>query len=80
MSLESIKNSNFILNADSYKMHHYAEYPDLTEYIYSTVVPRKPSSYTSEIVAMGQTTVAYELASVRITQEMIDEAEIEVNG
>lgn len=80
MSLNAIKSSNFILLCDSYKLHHFAEYPDDTEYIYSTVVPRKPSSYTDQIVAMGQTLVAHTLAAVRITKEMVDEAEVEVRG
>lgn len=80
MSLNNILAANFILLCDSYKLHHFAEYPDDTQYIYSTVVPRKSSDYTSEIVAMGATNVAAELAAVRITQEMIDEAELEVNS
>lgn len=80
MSFSAIAPSNFILLCDSYKLHHYAEYPVGTEFIYSTVVPRKPSKYTSKIVAVGQTFASALLRSVRITQEMIDEAEIEVNG
>lgn len=80
MSLNNILAANFILLCDSYKLHHFAEYPDDTEYIYSTVVPRKPSDYTKEIVATGATFVAAQLAAVRITQEMIDEAELEVNA
>jgi nicotinamide phosphoribosyltransferase len=80
MSLNSILAANFILLCDSYKLHHFAEYPDDTQFIYSTVVPRKGSAYTKEIVATGATFVAAELAAVRITQEMIDEAELEVNA
>lgn len=79
MSLNNIKESNFCLLCDSYKLHHYQEYPEDTRAIYSTVVPRKPSEYTDEIVAAGQTFAAAFLAGVRITQAMIDEAEIEVN-
>lgn len=70
---------NFILNCDSYKLHHFAEYPADTEFIYSTVVPRKGSKYTSEIVAAGARLAAATLANVTITQEMIDEAELEIN-
>lgn len=80
MSLNAIKTSNFILLCDSYKFHHYQEYPTDTTAIYSTVVPRKASKQTDEIVAMGASFVAAYLASVRITQAMIDEAEIEVNA
>jgi nicotinamide phosphoribosyltransferase len=79
MSMSAILPSNFILLADSYKLHHFTEYPSDTKFIYSTVVPRKASKYTSKIVAMGATFVANFLASVRITPDMIDEAEVEVN-
>jgi len=80
MSLNNIKASNFILLCDTYKFHHYAEYPADTEAIYSTVVPRKASHYTDEIVAAGAAFTTAYLAGVTITQEMIDEAELEVNG
>lgn len=74
-----ILNPNFILQCDSYKLHHFAEYPADTENIYSTVVPRKGNKYTNEIVAAGATLAARLLAEVTITMEMIDEAEVEVN-
>jgi nicotinamide phosphoribosyltransferase len=80
MSLNAIKPSNFILLCDTYKYHHFAEYPEDTAAIYSTVVPRKASDYTDEIVAAGAAFAAAYLASVTITQEMIDEAEAEING
>lgn len=75
----SIPVPNFILQCDSYKLHHFAEYPADTETIYSTVVPRKDSKFTDQIVAMGAVYAAATLAAVRITQAMVDEAEIEVN-
>lgn len=70
---------NFILQCDSYKLHHFAEYPAGTKFIYSTVVPRKNSKYTNEIVAMGAVYASALLADVRITMAMIDEAEVEIN-
>lgn len=76
---EGILSQNFILQCDSYKLHHFAEYPADTEHIYSTVVPRKGNKYTNEIVAAGATLAARVLAEVTITQEMIDEAELEVH-
>jgi nicotinamide phosphoribosyltransferase len=76
--LELVKPFNFILAVDSYKAGHYLEIPPETEYTYSAIVPRKSSSYATEIVAMGQTFVANILAKVRITMDMIDEAEIEI--
>lgn len=80
MSLNAILASNFILLCDTYKYHHYAEYPEDTAAIYSTVVPRKASHYTEEIVAAGAAFVAAYLANVTITHAMINEAEAEVNG
>lgn len=80
MSLNAIKPSNFILLCDTYKYHHYAEYPEDTAAIYSIVVPRKASDYTDEIVAAGAAFAGAYLASVTITPEMIDEAEAEING
>lgn len=77
--LEMIKPFNFILAADSYKVNHYLELPTDAERSYVSIVPRNPSKYADKIVAMGQTVVAEMFANVRITQEMVDEAEIEIN-
>jgi nicotinamide phosphoribosyltransferase len=76
--LQVIKEFNFILAADSYKAGHWLEIPEDTEFTYSVIVPRKPSKYADEIVAMGQTFVASILSKVRITEDLIDEAEIEI--
>lgn len=76
--LEHLKPFNFILAADGYKANHWLELPEDVEYAYVTVVPRKASKYSNEIVAMGQTMLASLLASVRITENMIDEAEREI--
>jgi len=77
--LQFIKAFNFILACDSYKVGHWNELPKGAKKSYSVIVPRKPSKYATQIVALGQSYVANFLASVRITMEMIDEAEIEVN-
>lgn len=76
--LQLIKPFNFILAADSYKAGHWKELPKDAKRSYSVIVPRKPSKYATKIVAVGQTYVANFLANVRITMEMIDEAEIEI--
>jgi nicotinamide phosphoribosyltransferase len=76
--LQLIKPFNFILACDSYKCGHWLEIPKETEYTYTAVVPRKASVYSDEVVAMGQTFIASILSKVRITEEMIDEAEIEI--
>ena len=77
--LEMVKPSNFILVCDSYKFLHWKEIPKTVTKTWVVVVPRSASDYADEIVAMGQTYVAYILANVRITMDMIDEAEIEIN-
>lgn len=77
--LEFIKPFNFILACDSYKLEHWAELPEGTDYTWVTIVPRKASKYADSIVAMGQTFVAEVFNRIRITNEMIDEAEREVN-
>jgi nicotinamide phosphoribosyltransferase len=77
--LQFIKQFNFILACDSYKVGHWQELPPGTLKSYAVIVPRKPSKYATEIVAMGQTYVANFLSTVRITQDMVNEAEIEVN-
>ena len=76
--LQLIKPFNFILACDSYKAGHWLEIPKDVEYTYSAIVPRKVSDYSDEIVTMGQTFIAHILSKVRITEEMIDEAEIEI--
>lgn len=75
--LESILDSNFILSCDSYKLGHYRQLSTDIEYVYSVTVPRKPSKYSDKITAVGQTLVAEIFAKVRITSDMIDEAELE---
>ena len=77
--LHLIKEFNFIIACDSYKLNHWKELPEGTTRSYAAIVPRKPSKYATRIVAMGQTYVANFLSAVRITQAMIEEAEIEAH-
>lgn len=77
--IELIKEFNFILACDSYKVDHFLELPPDAKFTYVSVVPRKPSKFSELIVAMGQTFLADVFSKVRITYEMIDEAEMEVN-
>ncbi len=74
---ELIKPFNFILAADSYKCSHFSQIPPNVTNTCSTIVPRKLGEHCDKIVAMGQTLVAHILANVRITQWMIEEAEVE---
>lgn len=76
--LEQIKTPNFILQADSYKAGHWEEIPAVVKKSYVAIVPRSTSTYSNKIVAAGQTIVAWVIANVRITEDMIDEAEREI--
>lgn len=76
--IEFIKPFNIILAADSYKAGHWKELPENSRRSFVVIVPRKASKYAPEIVAMGQTFLSAFFESVRVTTEMIDEAEIEI--
>lgn len=76
--LETIKPFNFILACDAYKTGHWEEIPVGIKKSYSVIVPRKASNYSNEIVAVGATLVAHVMSTIRITDAMIDEAEIEI--
>lgn len=77
--LSLIKEPNPILAADSYKFGHWEELAANTEYTWSAVVPRKPSARIgNEIVAVGQTFIAEVISKIRITQDHVEEAAIEI--
>lgn len=76
--LNHLKPINAILCADGYKGGHWEELPLDILYNYAVCVPRKVSPYSKKIVAMGMAMAASFFASVRITREMIDEAELEI--
>lgn len=75
---------NFILAADSYKVGHINHLPKGTRKTHTSMVPRKPfvdkehGIEIDEIVVLGPQVVAAVLQSIAITDEMIDEAEIEI--
>ena len=77
--LEHLLSQNFILMTDGYKACHHSQIPQHVDYTYTVAVPRQVAPYADEIVAAGQSLIASFLASVRITEEMINEAEIEIN-
>lgn len=77
--LEHLLQTNFILVNDCYKNSHWQQIPENVDYTYTVMVPRKYASYATEIVAAGQTMISSYLSSVRITEEDVNEAEIEVN-
>ena len=81
---DTVLESNFILAVDSYKLGHLDHLPKGAQRCHNNIVPRKPFSdeehciYIDEVVVLGPQVVAAILASVRITDAMIDEAEIEI--
>lgn len=66
---------NIITAADGYKCNHWLQTSLDVKQKYTTIVPRKPSKYSNEIVAAGTTMLASVFASVRITEQMINSAE-----
>jgi len=70
--------TNFILACDSYKVGQEAQLPAGTKKIHSNIVPRKGFEGINEVVCMGPQVVSTIFATVVITDEMIDEAEIEI--
>ena len=69
---------NLILDADSYKVDHANQLPVNAVNLQSAGVPRKPNEFTNEIVVKGLEYVSEVYLQTQITQEMIDEAEIEI--
>ena len=76
---------NFILDADCYKVGHINHLPAGILRSHSNIVARKPfvdkehGIEINEIVVLGPQVVAETLKSIKITDEMINEAEIEIN-
>ncbi len=83
--LNTVLDDNFILIADSYKVGHIDHLPVGTLRSHSNIVARKPfvdkehGIEINEVVVLGPQVVSQILASIKITDEMIDEAEIEIN-
>lgn len=78
--LEHLLQANFILQADGYKACHWQQIPENADYAYTVMVPRGLPHYADEIVAAGQNMIASYFASVRITEEMVDEAQLEIEA
>lgn len=79
-----LKETNFILACDSYKVGHIGHLPFGTKKIHSNIVPRKAFKDSDhgieirEVVVVGPQVVAEIFKKVRITTAMIDEAEKEI--
>ena len=69
---------NIILDIDSYKNDHGKMLPKNTEYIFSTIVPRRANRYADYVKVMGHQYAIKEYVCQPIEAWMIDEAEIEM--
>ncbi len=69
---------NIILNVDSYKNDHGKMLPIDTQYIFSTIVPRRPNKYTNLVKVMGTQYIVKEFLTQKVEPWMIEEAEIEL--
>lgn len=69
---------NIILDIDSYKNDHGRMLPQDTQYIFSTIVPRKSNKYTSFVKAMGHQYAVKKYFTQKVEAWMIDEAETEL--
>jgi nicotinamide phosphoribosyltransferase len=69
---------NIILDIDSYKNDHGKMLPEDTEYIFSTIVPRRGNRYTDVIKAMGHQYAVKKYITEPVEAWMLDEAEIEL--
>jgi nicotinamide phosphoribosyltransferase len=78
--IEHLASSNFILTCDGYKACHWKQIPTDVDYTYTVMVPRQYADYADEIVSAGQHMIASYLASVRITEDMVDEAQLEIEA
>lgn len=77
----NILKRNLILDTDSYKNDHGRMIKEGTEFIYSAITPRRANEFTSLIVVAGHQYLIKEyLTGQRITEEMIDEAEAEIEA
>lgn len=78
--LNALLKPNFILAADSYKFTHWLQVVIQRGYTQSSIVPRASSRLErDEIVVACNRLIASYLSSVIITEDDVDEAEIEVN-
>ncbi|MBX9597346.1 MAG: nicotinate phosphoribosyltransferase [Burkholderiales bacterium] len=69
---------NIILDIDSYKNDHGEMLPEDTQYIFSTIVPRRGNRYTNTIKAMGHQYAVKKYITEPVEAWMLDEAETEL--
>lgn len=77
LDISGFKN-NFILCCDTYELDRVQQMPENAAYATAHIIARKPWKGIDRLTVMGNQVVAKILASVRITDEMIEEAKVEV--
>lgn len=65
---------NPIFDTDSYKLSHFTQYPEGTEYVSSYIEPRKAWDEIDRVLFFGLQAELMKLAGAIITQERLDEA------
>lgn len=65
---------NLIFDTDSYKLSHYSQYPEGTEFVSSYIEPRRAWGDIGEVVFFGLQIELAKLQGSVVTQAMLDEA------
>ena len=65
---------NLIFDTDSYKLSHFSQYPDGTQYVSSYVEPRRTWGDIDRVMFFGLQIELAQLAGRAVTQAMLDEA------
>ncbi|MFK7753438.1 MAG: nicotinamide phosphoribosyltransferase domain-containing protein, partial [Sedimentitalea sp.] len=65
---------NLIYDTDSYKLSHFSQYPEGTEYVSSYIEARRAWDEIGEVVFFGLQIELAKLAGSVVTQQMLDEA------
>lgn len=71
---EVVDVTNILFDTDSYKLSHYSQYPEGTEYVSSYVEPRKAWGQVDKVMFFGLQIELAKLAGQVVTQAMLDEA------
>lgn len=65
---------NILFDTDSYKLSHFSQYPEGTQYVSSYVEPRRAWGQIDQVMFFGLQMELAELAGRVVTQDMLDEA------
>ncbi len=65
---------NMLFDTDSYKLSHYSQYPEGTQYVSSYVEPRSAWGQIDKVMFFGLQMELAKLAGCVVTQTMLDEA------